>query len=175
MFSHVMVGSNDIDRSKTFYDALFEAIGGAPGVRDPKGRLVYTHAASRFMVTTPLDGAPATPANGGTIGFAMANAEQAHAWHAAGVANGGAGDRGRSRRAPDAVRPPAPRLPARSRRQQAVRRASARGGVTDRDFVSAAPQGKRTVGGSELRMLSTLPPVLSPNSVPRSWRRLNST
>lgn len=28
MFSHMMVGSNDLDRSKKFYDALFGAVGG---------------------------------------------------------------------------------------------------------------------------------------------------
>ena len=33
MFSHVMVGSNDTARSKKFYDALFAAIGGKPGMR----------------------------------------------------------------------------------------------------------------------------------------------
>ena len=31
MFSHVMVGSNDVERSKSFYDALFAAIGAKPG------------------------------------------------------------------------------------------------------------------------------------------------
>ncbi len=38
MFSHIMIGSNDIARSKTFYDALFSTIGGSPGTQDPKGR-----------------------------------------------------------------------------------------------------------------------------------------
>ncbi len=89
MFSHMMVGSNDIDRSKKFYDALFTAIGGKPGVVDPKGRLIYLHNGGVFLVTKPIDGKPATAANGGTIGFAMANPAQADAWHAAGVAAGG--------------------------------------------------------------------------------------
>jgi catechol 2,3-dioxygenase-like lactoylglutathione lyase family enzyme len=40
-------------------------------------------------VTVPINGAPAAPANGGTIGFTMDSPEQADAWHAAGVANGG--------------------------------------------------------------------------------------
>jgi len=89
MFSHMMIGSNDIDRSKKFYDALFTAIGGKPGVVDPKGRLIYLHNGGVFLVTKPIDGKPATAANGGTIGFAMANPAQADAWHAAGVAAGG--------------------------------------------------------------------------------------
>ena len=89
MFSHVMVGSNDIERSRKFYDALFTAIGGKPGKQDPKGRLLYMHNGGLFMVTTPIDGKSATHANGGTIGFAMESPEQANAWHQAGVANGG--------------------------------------------------------------------------------------
>jgi len=85
----MMVGSNDLDRSKKFYDALFTAIGGREAMVDPKGRLMYMHNGGIFMVTAPIDGQPACHANGGTIGFAMETPEQADAWHAAGVANGG--------------------------------------------------------------------------------------
>lgn len=88
MYSHMMVGSNDIERSKKFYDALFIAMGGREGSVDPKGRLLYFHNNALFMVTTPIDGEPATHGNGSTIGFAM-TPEEADAWHAAGVANGG--------------------------------------------------------------------------------------
>jgi len=89
MFSHVMVGSNDIERSRKFYDALFAVLGAPPGTEELKGRLIYTHNRGRFMVKRPIDGKPATHANGGTIGFAMASPEQAAAWHKAGVENGG--------------------------------------------------------------------------------------
>ena len=89
MFSHVMVGSDDIARSKRFYDAVFAAIGGKPGVEDARGRLIYAHDGGRFLVTPPIDGKAATHANGGTIGFTIASPEQAKAWHDAGVANGG--------------------------------------------------------------------------------------
>jgi catechol 2,3-dioxygenase-like lactoylglutathione lyase family enzyme len=89
MFSHVMVGSNDIARSKTFYDALFGALGGKPAAQDAKGRLIYAHNGGLFLVSQPIDGKSATHANGGTIGFTMASPEQADAWYKAGVANGG--------------------------------------------------------------------------------------
>ena len=89
MFSHMMVGSNDIDQSKAFYDGLFESIGGKPGSADPKGRLIYAHNGGLLLVTPPIDGEPATPGNGMTIGFAVTGPEQADAWHAAGVAHGG--------------------------------------------------------------------------------------
>jgi len=88
MYTHVVVGSNDLAKSKAFYDALFTAIGGNPGM-DMGTRLAYMHNGSNFMVSTPINGEPATFANGGTIGFAMASPEQADAWHAAGCANGG--------------------------------------------------------------------------------------
>ena len=74
---------------KAFYDALFAAIGGKPGVQDAKGRLIYMHNGGLFMVTKPIDGAAACHANGGTIGFTMTDAAQADAWHAAGLAAGG--------------------------------------------------------------------------------------
>ena len=89
MFSHMMIGSNDIDRSKKFYDAVFGAVGGKAGVQDAKGRLIYAHNGGMLLVTKPIDGKPATHANGGTIGFAMTGPEQADLWHKAGVANGG--------------------------------------------------------------------------------------
>lgn len=90
MFSHVMVGSNDIDRSKKFYDALFGAMGGKPAGQDAKGRLIYIHNGALFLVSKPIDGKAASSANGGTIGFTMESPEMANAWHKAGVANGGA-------------------------------------------------------------------------------------
>jgi catechol 2,3-dioxygenase-like lactoylglutathione lyase family enzyme len=89
MFSHIMVGSNDIDRSKKFYDALFSAMGAQPGTVDARGRVAYSHNGGRFMISKPIDGKPASSANGGTIGFMMSDAKMAEAWHKAGVANGG--------------------------------------------------------------------------------------
>jgi catechol 2,3-dioxygenase-like lactoylglutathione lyase family enzyme len=89
MFSHVMLGSNDLERSKRFYDALIAATGGRAGSYDPKGRLRYIHKGGVLLITRPLDGAAATVANGGTIGFAVDSPEQAQAWHRAGVENGG--------------------------------------------------------------------------------------
>jgi len=89
MYSHNMVGSNDLAKSKTFYDAIFKAIGGKEAVQDDKGRLIYMHNGGLFLVTAPIDGQPATAGNGTTLGFAMDNPAQADAWHAAGVAAGG--------------------------------------------------------------------------------------
>ncbi|GAA4000619.1 VOC family protein [Sphingomonas humi] len=89
MFSHVMIGSNDIERSKKFYDALFTAIGGREGRVDPKGRVMYLKDGGIFIITKPIDGQPATHGNGCTLGFSVTGPEQAHAWHEAGIAAGG--------------------------------------------------------------------------------------
>ncbi|MFM8409634.1 MAG: VOC family protein [Alphaproteobacteria bacterium] len=89
MFSHVMVGANDIAASKRFYDAVLGALGIPAGVMDDKGRVFYLSPAGIFAITTPINGAPATAANGGTVGFAASSPAAADAWHAAGVANGG--------------------------------------------------------------------------------------
>lgn len=89
MYSHNMVGSNDLDASKKFYDATFQAIGGKPGIVDDKGRIMYIHNGGIFMVSAPIDGQPATAGNGCTIGIAMDGPEQADAWHKAGVEAGG--------------------------------------------------------------------------------------
>ena len=88
MFSHVMVGTDDLETSRKFYDALLGSIGIKPGVAN-KNRYFYRSPSGLFGITTPINGEPATHANGGTIGFSMASPEQADAFHAAGIANGG--------------------------------------------------------------------------------------
>jgi catechol 2,3-dioxygenase-like lactoylglutathione lyase family enzyme len=89
MFSHIMVGANDIQASKVFYDAILGALGHEPGVFDDLGRCFYFTESGIFAITPPIDGNPACHGNGSTIGFAAKDPAQADAWHAAGVANGG--------------------------------------------------------------------------------------
>ena len=88
MFSHIMVGSNDLTKSKTFYDAVLGSLGAGPAMVDGH-RMFYIHNGGVFAVSQPIDGAPANHANGGTIGFACASPDQVEAWHKAGVENGG--------------------------------------------------------------------------------------
>lgn len=89
MFSHIMVGANDLEESKRFYDAVLGALGCGEGVTDPKGRCFYITDTGIFSITTPIDGQPATCGNGSTIGFAAPDTETIDAWHEAGLANGG--------------------------------------------------------------------------------------
>src|ERR1700709_555018 len=88
MFSHVMIGTNDLEKAKSFYDALLGTLD-VPPARVDRHRIFYRTKTGTFGVSLPLDGKPATPANGGTVGFTAASPEQADAWHATGVALGG--------------------------------------------------------------------------------------
>jgi catechol 2,3-dioxygenase-like lactoylglutathione lyase family enzyme len=93
MFSHIMVGSNDIERSKRFYDAVLGVLGAGESLRNNAGtghtRLFYRHAGGTFCVSEPINDQAATFANGGTIGFKCNSPEQVHEFHAAAVAHGG--------------------------------------------------------------------------------------
>lgn len=89
MFSHVMLGADDVEKSKAFYDATLGTLGAKPGMVDDKGRVIYNHNGALFMLTKPINGEAASYANGGTIGFAASSPADIDAWHAAGVANGG--------------------------------------------------------------------------------------
>jgi len=89
MFSHVIVGVTDLERSKRFYDALLGTLGVQPGVANKGTRYFYRSPTGLFGITLPINGEPATHGNGSTIGFAVQSPEQADAFHAAGVANGG--------------------------------------------------------------------------------------
>lgn len=88
MFSHIMIGTNDLDRAKKFYDALLAPLGVKPAVVD-RHRIFYFTPSGTFAVSKPINGEPATHANGGTIGFAASSPEQADAWHKAGLDAGG--------------------------------------------------------------------------------------
>lgn len=93
MLNHVMVGSNDIERSKRFYDAVLATLGAGEPVRNtaPSGhtRLFYRHDGSTFCVSEPINGEAATFANGGTIGFKCSSPEQVKEFHEVALAHGG--------------------------------------------------------------------------------------
>ena len=88
MFSHVMLGANDLEASRKFYDALLATLGIGPGMANNQ-RYFYRSPTGTFAITTPLNGQAATHGNGGTFGFLAQSVEQVNAFHAAGVANGG--------------------------------------------------------------------------------------
>ncbi|HIG41476.1 MAG: VOC family protein [bacterium] len=89
MFSHIMIGANNVESAKVFYDAVLGALGHPPGVIDDNGRCFYVTASGVFAVTKPINDEPASNGNGSTVGFAAADPAAADAWHEAGLANGG--------------------------------------------------------------------------------------
>ena len=93
MFSHIMVGANDIEASKKFYDAVLGVLGAKPGVPVPnlEGDIRYFYFLDGmiFAISEPIDGNPASHGNGSTIGFKVESPQLGDAWHAAGLDNGG--------------------------------------------------------------------------------------
>lgn len=88
MFSHVMIGTNDLDGAKSFYDTLLGTLGIPPASVD-RHRIFYRTKTGTFSVSKPIDGKPATFANGGTVGFAAKSQDEVDSWHTQGVAHGG--------------------------------------------------------------------------------------
>lgn len=88
MFSHIMIGSNNLDRAKVFYDAVLGTLGVPNGMVD-RHRIFWRTPTGVFSVSLPIDGKAAVVGNGSTVGFACQNPAQADAWHAAGLAHGG--------------------------------------------------------------------------------------
>ena len=93
MFSHIMIGSNDIERSKKFYDVLLGTLGVGEPFRNtaPSGhtRLFYRHDGNSFCITEPINGQAATVANGGTIGFKCSSPEHVKTFYDTALAHGG--------------------------------------------------------------------------------------
>ncbi len=89
MYSHIMVGANDLAESKAFYDATLGALGYGPGRADDMNRVFWITPTGIFSITKPINGDDACHGNGATIGFAASSPQAADAWHAAGVATGG--------------------------------------------------------------------------------------
>lgn len=93
MFNHIMIGSNDIERSKRFYDAVLGVLGAGEPFRHKASsghtRLFYRHDGSTFCITEPINGEEASCANGATIGFKCSSPEQVREFHDTAVAQGG--------------------------------------------------------------------------------------
>src|SRR5450830_38950 len=93
MLNHVMLGTNDIERSKRFYDAVLGVLGAGEPMRNVNAtghtRLFYRHDGSTFGLSEPIDGQPATAANGFTLGFKCSSPEQLKQFHDTAVAHGG--------------------------------------------------------------------------------------
>jgi len=80
---HGRVGSNNLERAKVFYDALFGTVGVTPLFEHPSGGRVYGKDRKIFFVVLgPFDGRPATVGNGSMHGFCFDTREEVSAFHA---------------------------------------------------------------------------------------------
>lgn len=93
MFNHVMLGSNNLEHSKRFYDAVLGVLGAGEPIRNVAGsghvRLFYRHDGGMFCLTEPINGEPTTVSNGFTLGFRCNSAAQVKEFHDVAVAHGG--------------------------------------------------------------------------------------
>ena len=94
MFSHVMLGATDIEKSKIFYDATLGVLGCRPGKltlgHDERKRYIYfIDNKNSFLITEPINGQNASHGNGATIGFQASSAEMIDDWYKAGKNTGG--------------------------------------------------------------------------------------
>ncbi len=101
MYTHICVGSNNLEQSKAFYDAVLGSIGAPNGTMFGENGCMYSTDAGAFLVLKPINGEEATHANGGTIGFEASDAAAVDAAYAAGIANGGT-DEGEPGKRPNA-------------------------------------------------------------------------
>jgi len=88
VFSHVMVGTSVLEKSRQFYDAVLGTLGIGPGVVNAN-RFFYRSPTGTFGITKPINGESACHGNGSTIALHANSPAQADAFHAAGVAHGG--------------------------------------------------------------------------------------
>ncbi|MBT2134914.1 VOC family protein [Croceibacterium sp. LX-88] len=89
MFTHVFLGSNDIEKSREFYDATMSVLGYQNVAPVEAGRLIYAGPQGTFIVAPPYNGEAATVSNGHTLGFSAPDDETIVKWHQAGLAAGG--------------------------------------------------------------------------------------
>ena len=88
MFTHSYLGTNDVSKSRQFYNSVMAVLGYEP-VELPDRTIYASHDGNAFIIAKPLDGEAATVSNGHTLGFQAADYDAVDAWHSAGVANGG--------------------------------------------------------------------------------------
>ncbi len=89
MYSHATVGTNDPERSKTFYDATMAALGHGCFYSDGGYNAYGAEERDQFWVMPPFDKKPATPGNGVHIAFIAPSRAHVDAFHAAALAHGG--------------------------------------------------------------------------------------
>ena len=94
MIGYALVGSNDLEKAKAFYEAVLAPLGASPAFDHPSGGRVYTTGPDRpmFGVVAPFNGEAATIGNGTMISFAAPSQEQVRQVFAKAIELGGANE-----------------------------------------------------------------------------------
>ena len=91
MIGYVTLGTNDLEKARAFYDALFGSIGAKRLMEMDSGFTMYGTAWGRpaVAVTRPYDGKPATPGNGNMVAIVLDSRDSVDAFHAKALELGG--------------------------------------------------------------------------------------
>jgi catechol 2,3-dioxygenase-like lactoylglutathione lyase family enzyme len=88
IFTHMTVGTNDLEKGRAFYDGVLGALG-LKRLYNTDDRSGYGASAPEFMVVKPLDGKAASAGNGTTIGFVASGHAAVNEFHKKALALGG--------------------------------------------------------------------------------------
>jgi catechol 2,3-dioxygenase-like lactoylglutathione lyase family enzyme len=90
MYSHVTLGTTDMDRSEKFYDAVMGALGHPVLFKAPGRVLAYgTNTGEKLFIVFPFDGKEARAGNGVHAAFKVDARRTVDAFHAAAITHGG--------------------------------------------------------------------------------------
>ena len=90
---YIMIGTNDLDRARSFYGAVFPLIGGK--IEHDYAGMTFCYVfrnGTRAWVAGPNNKDAATSGNGNMPGFLCASEDEVNAAHGAALANGGANE-----------------------------------------------------------------------------------
>lgn len=91
MLNHIFLGTNNVDKSRSFYNATMGALS-IEGHPMPIGTVYSGPNGGALIVASPANKEEATVSNGATLGMKADDYAAVDAWHAAGCANGGTCD-----------------------------------------------------------------------------------
>ena len=93
MFNHIMIGTDDIEKSKEFWTKVLAVLGVSGSIDNASGsghkRVFFRHDGNVLALSQPINDEPATCANGMTIGFRCNSPEQVKELHDVAIAAGG--------------------------------------------------------------------------------------
>ena len=106
MIGYVTLGTNDIDKARAFYDALFGSIGASRKLELDRGFTLYGTGMGRpgVAITPPYDGGPASAGNGNMVAIPLDSRDKVDAFHAKAIELGGSDEGAPGLRTPEGER-----------------------------------------------------------------------